>query len=445
MKRRSSERNLLPYGQQQASLILDSNGLTPDSSSQLTGTTQGKGLVVQGKRLSRILFGDAGFTDRNTLFAVLASPSGKAFWVGASFIVFVVFPSIAVILYFAFIAAPQFSVEARLIVRAAESGSSPVSSVGSTVASLGSTLSFSPAAQNAHIVAQYVRSRAAVDDLQQLVDLRSMYRRPEADFWARLKDDASEEDLVQYWHQMVRAYVDAPSSIITLEVKAFRAEDALKIGQAILVISERLVNQMSQRARRDVMRGSEEEVRRADLLMRSALNDLQKARDFEGMLDPVKAADETGKLLAQLMTEKIRIDAELYFASRSLDKSAPSVRQLTSKAQIVDGQIAALRASLAGGNVGSSNVAASLRKFEELEVQRFLADKILTFAEDGLERARINAERQNLYFMVFVVPALPTKAALPRRLSYSLLFPIAFAILWGIAALMAAAIEDHRV
>ena len=415
-----------------------------ESSSQAITAGQSGRVLGYGRRFIRVLRRTA-VADGNpqSLLAIFSSPLRKVPWLLVSFLLFVVLPSIICVVYLSGLAAPQFSVEARLVVRSAGAGSSD--GVGAAVASLGSAFSFSPVAQNSYVVAQYIRSTAAVNDLLPLVDLRAIYRRPEADFWAKLKDHASEEELVEYWLRMVHAYVDAPSNIVTLEVRAFRPDDALKVAQAILMVSERLVNQMSQGARQDVMRDSEEEVRRADLLVRSALNDLQKARDTEGMLDPIKAADATGKLLATLMAEKIRIEGELYFASRSLDKSAPTVRQLDSKLQIVDGQISTLRASLAGGNGSSSNVASSLRKFEQLEVQRFLANKVLEFAEDGLERARIAAERQNLYFMVHVPPSLPTKATLPRRLAYSLLLPIVFLILWGIVTLVWAAIEDHRV
>ena len=400
--------------------------------------------IGNGRRLVAALFRKANAADDEEGHLPYFRPlSPRIPWLGISFLLCVVIPSVVGVFYLAIVAAPQFSVEARLIVRAAE----PTILVGDKLgaaASLGASVSYSATAQNAYVVAQYIKSRAAIDDLLTLVDLREIYRRPEADFWARLKNNASQEELVSYWRDMVRSYVDSASSIVIVEVQAFRADDALRVAQAIITLSERLVNQMSLRARQDVMRFSEEEVRRADALIRTALDDLQKARDTEGILDPAKAADEVSRLLMQLMAEKIKIEGELYFASRSLDKTSGSVRQLTSRLEIVEGQIATLRATLTGGSGQAPTMASSLRKFEQLEVQRFLADKVLTFAEDGLERARVKAERQSLYFMVFVPPSLPTKAMLPHRLAYSILLPIIFLILWGIGALLWASVEDHR-
>lgn len=401
-------------------------------------------LVAPGHRLiGTLLRKDVSGDGAQTTFSLFRALLPRVPWLWVSFLIAVIIPSIVAIFYLAIVATSQFSVEARFVVRAADPATSAADKLGA-LASLGTPFSYSPSAQNAYVVAHYIRSRTAVNDMLEIVDLRSIYRRPEADFWARLKVNASEEELVEYWHQMVRAYVDTSSNIVILEVRAFRPEDALKIAEAILTLSERLVNQMSQRARQDVMRFSEEEVRRADVLIRSALDNLQKARDSEGMLDPAKAADETGQLLMQLMADKIRLESELHFALSALDKNAPTVRQLNSRLEIIGGQITALRSSLAGDTGVSRNVASALRKFEQLEVQRFLADKVLTLAEDGLERARIRAERQNLYFMVFVPPSLPTKAILPRRLAYSIFLPVVFLMLWGIAALLWASLEDHR-
>jgi capsular polysaccharide transport system permease protein len=66
-------------------------------------------------------------------------------------------------------------------------------------------------------------------------------------------------------------------------------------------------------------------------------------------------------------------------------------------------------------------------------------------AQDGLERARLRAEQQNLYISVFVPPSLPQEAKYPERLAFSFIIPVGLLILWGIFALIAAAVEDHRL
>lgn len=368
----------------------------------------------------------------------------KASWELISFIIFVLIPSIGAVFYFALIAAPQFVAETRFVIRSADLSSPAADRPDNLSNSQGASVAYSPTSQNAYIIAHYIRSRAAVEDLLKKIDLREIYAGQDADSLARLGRNASIEELTDYWLNMIRAYVDSPSGIVTVEVRAFKASDALKIAQALVVLSENLVNEISRKARQDVLRTAEEEVLNTNATLRSTLVELQRTRDSEGMLDPRWAAEETGKLLFQLMAHRARLESDVYVASRSLGRDTPNVRQLTARLEITNQQIESLKAAVAGDSTSATNIASSLRKFEELEIKRLLAEKLLSMAEDGLERARIRAERQNLYFMVFMAPSLPVEALLPKRVAYSFIVPLGFLVAWGILMLLWKTIEDHR-
>ncbi len=361
-----------------------------------------------------------------------------------SFVACVLLPAAAGGVYFFFVASDQYIVEARFAVRAADDGTEhkPRSE------HLLSPLLTSPAAfahQDAEIVASYIRSRAIVEDLEGTIDVRAIFGRPEADVWERLPHAASAEVLRDHWLRKVSAYLDHVSGIVIVKVRAFRREDALALAQAILVASERLVNAISLRARADTMARAEEEVRRADAAMRRALADLARFRDTEGLVDPVKAADLTGKILLQLVQDKIKIETELFVAMRMSRAEAPGTASLRARLESLDSQIARTRAELAGENPRARNLAAALVRFEELEVERQFAESVYAFAREGLDRARIAAERQTIYVTVFVPPALPQEVAYPLRLTFSVLIAIGLAVTWGTGALICASVMDHRL
>ncbi|MCW5745208.1 MAG: capsule biosynthesis protein [Alphaproteobacteria bacterium] len=380
----------------------------------------------------------------------LVVPAAPRRWspVLLSFIACVVIPAILGDVYMLFVATDQFVAETRAVVRSAEQESSLDSpngpSGGSSQKSGSSAMSLSLATPSAYIVTDYIRSRAMVDDLGKTMDLRTIYRRPEADFWSRLERDATAEELVDYWKSMVRTYVDGPSGIVTIRIRAFRRDDALALAQQVVQLSEKLVNEISERARRDAMQFAEQEVKRADARVRAALLELRKYRDEQGLIDPVKTADETAKLLMQLMADKIRLESDLFVVSRSMTKNAPTVQNLSSRIEVVELQITKLKARLTGSSTDERNVAASLARFEELEVQRQFAERLYTMAQDGLERARMTAERQTVYLTVFVPPAMPEDSTFPRRTANAFLIPLALFILWSIVALTWASVEDHR-
>jgi capsular polysaccharide transport system permease protein len=360
-----------------------------------------------------------------------------------SFVLFVVLPSIATALYFAFVASDQYVAETRFAVKAVQFDLDK-EKTKSDISKLASGSIPSLADQNVYIISNYIQSRTIVDDLSKSLNLREIFRRPEADFWARLKSGATIEELVGYWRGMVRTYVDGPSAIVTVEAKAFRPDDALELTRAIIAASEKLANEVSTRARNDTMQWAEEEVKRAESKVEIALANLHEYRDAQGYIDPIEASKSTSKLLMQAMGEKIRLQSDYFVASRAMSPDAPTVVTLKTRLQSLDDQINQLKSKLAGNSTDGATIAASLTKFESLELQRRFAEKLYELAQDSLERARIRAERQNIYVEVFVPPALPEYARYPERLNLTLLIPLGLLIVWGILAMTAAAISDRR-
>ena len=364
----------------------------------------------------------------------------------SSFVAFVLAPSMAVILYFAVFASDQFAVESKFAVRSVEAeapqseaggGTSPSSSVG---------FSFTATGQNAYIVTSYIRSRAIVDDISQKLNLREIFRRPEADFWARLKSDASIDELTEYWLSMVDTYVDSISGVVTVRLRAFRRDDALTLGRAVVETGEALVNRISERARRDATAMAEKEVRRAFETVQKALAELHDFRDKAGIIDPGQTMGEIGKLLIPLLSEKIRLESELFVATREMSDVAPTVHVLHGKLESVEAHIKELKAKITSDSGGSGHtVAASIAKFEELEIQRQLAERFYALAQADLESAQMRASRQNVYLSVFVPPSLPEESRYPRRFAFSLLTFMALTIVWSIVVMIMASVEDHRL
>jgi capsular polysaccharide transport system permease protein len=365
-----------------------------------------------------------------------------------TFILFVILPSIACQIYLIFVASDQYIAESRFAVRAAETTTSS-DQLKSDLAALASGTINGPSLagnmQNAYIVAQYIRSRAAVVDLRKTVDLNKTFRPPEADFWVRMKKNANLDEIYDFWLNHVNCYVDSLSGIVRLQVRAFRPQDAVTVSDAVLKLSEQLINDMSTRAKRDSMRDAEEEVQRADGLVRTALAALRTYRDSEGLIDPVKSADETGKLIMQLLTEKIKLESELYVVERSLTKGSPVVTGLRNRLDSIDAQLVDYKNKLTNTSSDAKSVSSLLSKYEELETQRQFSLRLYEFAQDGLERARVNAARQALYLTVFVPASMPEESTYPKRYSYSIILPLVFLVFWSIATLVWLSIEDHRL
>lgn len=364
-----------------------------------------------------------------------------------SFICCVAIPAFAIILYFAFIASDQFATEMRFAVRTAQFdfGGEANGSIQPGISAANSPIRTpSLAGQEAYVVAAYIRSAAIFEDLPKSIDLQIIFSRPEADFWARLKSHATREELLRYWRSMVDVSVNNMSGVVTVSIKAFRPEDSYNVSVAVVSASETLVNRLSERARNDAVGRAEQEVRRNEQLVRTALQDMQTYRDNQRFIDPSSEASSTAVLLTRAMNDRIQLQSDYFVATRAMSTNAPSALILKSRLDAIDEQIEQLKARMTGP-IEKRTISAAIGKFEELELQRQFAERLYTMSQDALQRARQKAEWQNIYLSVFVPPALPELALLPERINMTLLLCSIFAVVWGIFSLIIAAVRDHTV
>ena len=363
-----------------------------------------------------------------------------------SFVTFVIIPAIAATVYFLLIASDQYVAETRFAVHSMMMDTVTPDSKEKKASTTSSFMGgLTAATDDSYLVAAYIRSRACIDEVSRTLNLREIFRRPEADVWARLKNNASPEELTKYWGDMISAYVDPPSGIVTVTVEAFRREDTLAISQAILKASEKIANDVSSRAREDVMSSADREVTSAENRIVASQTELRAFREMAGFIDPKMQAESTGRVLEALLTQRVRIQTEYLVSSRAMSPEAPTLQSLKGRLDQLDLQIATEKAKLTSRSQDPGALANLLPKYEELLIRNTFAEKLYSLAADGLERARLRAEAQTIYINVFVPPALPQDALFPLRISSSVLIALALLILWGIGALVAALVADHKL
>jgi capsular polysaccharide transport system permease protein len=358
-----------------------------------------------------------------------------------SLLILVVFPTFVSSIYFTFIASDQYSAEARFAVTSARFDL--LEKVKSS--SLGVNGLPSSTGQDAYIISAYIHSRSIVEEISRKINLREVFRRPEADFWARLSADATAEELADYWRSKVGVYVDSISGIVTIDVRAFRREDALRLCEAVVKASEELANSVSARAQQYTIKLAETEVARAENKVVSSLDDLRQFREHAGFIDPTSQAKAANSILTDLLSDKIKLQNQYFVSSRAMSKDAPTVQTMKSRLDSLDTQIAEQRAKLTGVASETDTLASLMPKFESLELQNRFAEKIYSLAQDGLERARLRAEAQAIYVNAFVPASLPEEAEYPQRTYTILSIAFVLSVLWGIGAMIFAIVEDHRI
>ena len=366
---------------------------------------------------------------------------GGALW--KSFLLCVVIPSLCYLFYGAFIASDEYVAEARLTVRASQEQKVQGIDASSIISKITGGSSKSTV-QDAFIVLDYIRSRAIVADLGGRDYLEKVYARNNADFVSRLSKGADLEKLWAYWNGKVKAYLDTMSGILTLQVLAYTPEDAVKTAEAIVDLSEQLVNGVSKRSRSDALERAEAEVKLSAQKLAQSRQRLADFRNLNVLIDPLTKAKSIGEMIGQLTVERLQLDSNLRSMSGVLAADSPSQRLQRTRLATIDEQIASLKQKLTDVK-GNDTVSAQLATFEELELEEKFNEKLYNVAQASYEKARQERDKQLLYLVVVVRPTTPESATYPQVALTTSLFFASTLIVWGVIALLVAAVKDQSI
>jgi capsular polysaccharide transport system permease protein len=357
---------------------------------------------------------------------------------GLSFVVLVVLPVAVTALYYFLVAADQYVAEFRFTLNTVDPPRFDPLSL------LVGNATHAPAALDSQILVQYITSRAIVDEIDSSLDLRRLFAPPEADWWARLALPTSIEELVHYWKGQVDPSYDPADGTVTVRVRGFAPTDTLRLAQAIVAACEKLVNNLSLRARRDMLRHAEADLAQTESRLKSVLGDIRAFRDREGLIDPARTAEAGGVLQTRLRDELVRANAELSTLKTYMRGDAPSVRVLQARIRSLEDQQRSLAHEMTDpGGARSDALSRILGSYEALESEHKFAEAAYQHALQGLDQARANADRQHVFIASFVPPSLPEEALYPRRWrSLGTVALMAFA-LWGIGSLTVQSVRDH--
>jgi capsular polysaccharide transport system permease protein len=355
-----------------------------------------------------------------------------------SFVLIVALPTVIAAGYYLLIAADQYVAEFRFGLRSSE----PIRADNAALSPVGPAAL--QTALDSYAVAQYIGSRAVVDDLGKTLDLRKMFSTSDADWPARLHLPATIEELVAYWRRQVDAFFDPTNGTIVVRAQAFTSGDALRLAQAILASSESLVNDLSARARRDALRSSEGDVDTGERRLSAALARLREYRDRQGLIDPHKAADANAALAGRLRDELVRAKTDLSTMKEYMQADAPALKLLEARIETLTSERSAVESeATTSATTQSKTLSGMIGSYEELEGERRFAETAYQHALEALDRARLDADRQQLYVADFVPPRRPEEALYPRRLrSIAIVFIAAF-VIWAIGGLTVRSVRDH--
>lgn len=354
------------------------------------------------------------------------------------FALLVVLPTALASVYFGLIASNIYVSESHFVIKAPDRKQSG----GTGLSGLLQTTGLGSGTDQVSEIIGYLRSRDALSDLSERVEVRGAFSSSQADFFSRfplIHQNDTFEGLYQYYGSMVGTQADPETGLTVLRVNAFTPEDARALNAGLLDLSEGLVNRLNERINSQAIDEAESRVELAQQRVRDARIQLSAYRNSSAILDPTQQGIGVLEVSNILITQEAALRAQLSEIRRNAP-SHPSIPALQDRIAGIAQQVA----EQTGRAVGTPDgIAAKITEFENLSVEQEFAEQTLAAANAALEQARVEAVQQQFYLERVVEPNRPDDAIQPARLRSILAVLFGTLCLYLVGWMLSVGIREH--
>jgi len=302
-----------------------------------------------------------------------------------------------------------------------------------------------PNSLESYMVTEFMKSQKAAEQIQEKINVRKLFSRPDIDWFGRFDESKPMEAFVSYWDRKVTAQYDQLKGIATARVRAYRPEDAYLIATTLLSMSEELVNSIAARPQQNAITAAERDLKKAEDRLAALGLRLAQYRNTEKVIDPTSNVVTSNAQLAQVLRGQVaQIQTDLSaLKQQHLDANAPVSRVLHSRLKATQEQLASVEAEVANQRDGAHPLSKVMGEYERLDLERQFAQETAKNAMKTLDDARSRAVFQQMYVTAFVTPALPQSSTYPQRLSSVAIVAFVCLLCWTAGLLFVRAVREH--
>jgi capsular polysaccharide transport system permease protein len=352
------------------------------------------------------------------------------------FMVMVVLPVLVATAYFGFIASDVYISESQFVVR------SPDKPSPTGLGAILQTAGFKNASDEADAAQSFAVSRDALRGINANDAFEKAYTRPSisiVDRFDPLGLYGSFEHLYGYFQNKVGLQIDSTTSIATLSVRAYTAQDAYHFNQELLAMTEARVNKLNAPGRQDLVQYAQADVDTAKARSQAAAMALAAYRNRSGIVDPTLESQAELNMISGLQSQLIAAKTELAQVQRYAPEN-PRIPVLQTQIATIQGQIDQELGKVTGGH---KSLSGSAVQYQRLALESDFADKQLEAALASLEQARQESHRKQVYVERVVEPNVPDAPMEPRRLRGIFATLVISLIAFGIARMLLAGVKEH--
>lgn len=358
-----------------------------------------------------------------------------------SFLVLVFAPTVVAGWYLWTRAADQYASNVGFSVRR-EEAASPLDFLSGGIPGISGSSS-----TDTDILYEFIQSQKLVTEMNDEIDLKTLWSKPENDPIFTFDPAKPIEDLMDYWERMVRIQYDRSAGLIEVRILAFDPDDAKLIAQTLLDKSSQMINDLSAIAREDAIRYSWEELTAAKERLADARQKVQEFRNRYQLVDPsIDVATQSqliGSLQGQLAEARIALD----ILKDTAPDTDPRVSQASRRIAVIQAQIDEERQKMgigAASNDTGEAFADIIGEYERLIVEREFAEKTYVSALATYDLSLADARQKSRYLAAYTQPTRAESSRYPKRLTVLGMLGLFLFLAWSISALVAYSLKDRR-
>ncbi len=361
-------------------------------------------------------------------------------------VLFLLIPFLIFAFYQIVWASPRFESRAQLIVQQPDG----MATMDASMALLSGLGMSTPTSADLELVKAYLYSQDMIDYVQQQIDIVSHYNSYNIDYFSRLHNGATQEDLFSYYEKHIEVEIDEKSAVVTFLVQAYNSKFAHKLNLLLVERAEWYINSIGHQLASAQLKFIKHEHELTEIRLESAKSNLLNFQQQYNLLDPEAEGVAFQQITYGLERQVATMQAELKTLLAVMTDRAPQV--LLQKSQIAGLQqqleVERERLSLQKSRTGqvvigeSGSVSEVLAKYTDFKIALELSLQAFTSSQISLEKARIEAYRQLKYLIVVESPTQPQDNLYPEVFYNLSLFAAISLMLFGIGNIILATVRE---
>lgn len=316
--------------------------------------------------------------------------------------------------------------------------SSPANSLGLSLLGGGPTSQL----QDSKVVEEYLHSVDIFLELDEKFSLVKHYKSDDYDLVQRLRESATLEDALAFYHSKLTVEHDEISGILHIAYAHVDAKKAQEVLQFLISRVEDQINLMNKTQENLKLKFVKQEFEKNKQKMKDSARILEEYQNKHLLLDPMSAAQNSTAIISSLESTLTQKKIELSTKEAYLNKENYEIVNLKNEIEEIKYNINDSKKGLSGNNKERLNKV--LFEFEQLKLAFDLDIEIYKNSLITLETTRIDASKQAKVLSIISKPNRPDGYTYPNKSKAFITLLILTLLSYGIFSMLGAIIKDHK-